>query len=91
MPSWCPDSSAIFLPRTTTRSISRSTAGAGTWYASFFLRTCRARGLNWEYKLQMRGGEFSAADQEVLFELVMKQKRRLLREWNEKVCPDRRM
>jgi hypothetical protein len=57
----------------------------------FFLRTNRTRGLNWEYKLQMRGGEFSAADQEAVFELVMKNKRKLLREWNDKVCPDRRM
>lgn len=57
----------------------------------FFLRTNRTRGLNWEYKLQMRGGEFTAADQEALYALVMKYKRQLLREWNAKVCPDRRM
>jgi hypothetical protein len=55
----------------------------------FFLRTNRKRGLSWEYKFEL-GGEFSRADQDVLFELVMRHKRRLLREWNEKVCPDRR-
>lgn len=56
----------------------------------FFLRTGRKRGLNWEYKLQMRGGCFDAAAQDVIYELVMKNKRRLLSEWNAKVCPDRR-
>jgi hypothetical protein len=55
----------------------------------FFLRTNKKRGLNWEYKLRF-GGEFSKADQEMLFEVVMRHKRRLLREWNQKVCPDRR-
>lgn len=55
----------------------------------FFLRTGRKRGLNWEYKLQMRG-EFGPAEQAALFEQVMKHKRRLLREWNAKVCLDRR-
>jgi Domain of unknown function (DUF4160) len=57
----------------------------------FFLRTTRKRGLNWEYKLQMRRAEFGPADQQAIFELVMRHKRKLLREWNEKVCPDRRM
>jgi hypothetical protein len=57
----------------------------------FILRTTRKRGLNWEYKLQMRGGEFGAGDREAVYELVIKNKRKLLREWNEKVCPDRRM
>lgn len=56
----------------------------------FFLRTNRKRGLNWEYKLQMRGGTFDAADQQAIYELVMKNRHKLLREWNEKVCPDRR-
>lgn len=49
----------------------------------------RKRGLKWEYKLQMRG-EFGPAEQAALFEQVMKHKRRLLREWNAKVCLDRR-
>jgi hypothetical protein len=57
----------------------------------FFLRINRARGLNWEYKLQMRGSEFDAADRGALYAMVMKNKRKLLREWNEKVCPDGRM
>jgi hypothetical protein len=57
----------------------------------FFLRTTRTRGLNWDYKLQMRGGEFTAADQQALYERVMKHKRRLLREWNAKVCTQREM
>ncbi len=35
-------------------------------------------------------GEFGPAEQAALFEQVMKHKRRLLREWNAKVCPDRR-
>jgi hypothetical protein len=39
----------------------------------------------------MRGGEFGAGDREAVYELVIKNKRKLLREWNEKVCPDRRM
>lgn len=55
----------------------------------FFLRTNRNRGLSWEYKLRL-GGEFSPADQDVLFRMVMQHKRRLLREWNQKVSPDRR-
>ncbi len=55
----------------------------------YFLRTNKKRGLNWDYKLQM-AGEFAPAEQEMLFELVMKHKRRLLSEWNRKVCPDRR-
>lgn len=55
----------------------------------YFLRTSRKRGLNWDYKRQM-DGELRAEDAEVLYELVMKNKRRLLREWNEKVCPDRK-
>ena len=53
----------------------------------YFLRTNRKRGLNWDYKRQM-GGTLSPEDEEVLYELVMKNKRRLLREWNEKVLPD---
>lgn len=57
----------------------------------FFLRTTRKRGLNWDYKLQMRGGSFDAADQDAIYEMVMKHKRKLLREWRTKVCPDRRM
>ena len=55
----------------------------------FFLRTTRKRGLSWEYKMQM-GGEFSRADQEALFEMVMRHKRHLLAEFNRKVCPERR-
>ena len=35
----------------------------------FFLRTNRTRGLNWEYKLQMRGSEFGAADRDALYEM----------------------
>jgi hypothetical protein len=55
----------------------------------YFLRTNRKRGLNWDYKRQM-GGELSPAEQEVLFDRVMKHKRRLLGEWRRKVSPDQR-
>ncbi|HET7232283.1 MAG TPA: hypothetical protein VFJ16_19915 [Longimicrobium sp.] len=55
----------------------------------YFLRTNRKRGLNWDYKRNM-GGEFAPAEQAVLFELVMKHKRRLLAEWRRKVSPDQR-
>ncbi len=55
----------------------------------YFLRTTRTRGLNWDYKLRMRGGEFPIAHQQALHALVMKNKRRLLREWNVKVCTQR--
>jgi hypothetical protein len=55
----------------------------------YFLRTTRKRGLNWDYKLHMRGGGFTAADQQALYEMVMKNKRRLLSEWNTKVCTQR--
>lgn len=55
----------------------------------FFLRTNKKRGLNWEYKLRL-GGELSSMDEEVLFQMVMRHKRRLLREWNQKVSPGRR-
>lgn len=54
----------------------------------YFLRTSRKRGLNRDYKRQL-GGELCAEDADALFALVMKNKRRLLREWNEKVCTDR--
>lgn len=56
----------------------------------YFLRTTRKRGLNWDYKLQMRGGHFGPADRQALYDLVMKHKRRLAREWTEKVRTDRR-
>ena len=55
----------------------------------FFLRTGKRRGLNWNYKRKMEG-EFGPAEQEMVFNLVMKHKRRLLGEWRRKVCPDRR-
>jgi hypothetical protein len=55
----------------------------------FFLRTTRKRGLNWEYKLRL-GGELTRAEEEALLEMVLRHKRRLLAEWNRKVCPDRR-
>jgi hypothetical protein len=55
----------------------------------YFLRTTRKRGLNWDYKLQMRGGEFTAADQKVLYALALKFKRKLLRQWNTQVRTQR--
>lgn len=55
----------------------------------YFLRTTRKRGLNWEYKMQL-GGTFSRADQEDVYAMVMRHKRRLLTEFNRKVCPERR-
>jgi hypothetical protein len=55
----------------------------------YFLRTSKKRGLNWDYKRHM-DGTLRPEDAEVLYELVMKNKRRLLREWNEKVSPDRK-
>lgn len=55
----------------------------------YFLRTTRKRGLIWEYKMQL-GGTFSRADQEHVYEIVMRHKRRLLAEFNRKVCPERR-
>lgn len=59
----------------------------GEWVIRvFFLRTNRKRGLNWEYKKQWRGREATARELEAIYELVLQNKRRLLREWNEKVC-----
>lgn len=55
----------------------------------YFLRTTRKRGLNWDYKLQMRGGHFDAADRQVLYALVMRHKRKLLRQWRTQVCTER--
>ena len=55
----------------------------------FFLRTNRKRGLNWEYKMKL-GGTFTKAEQDALFEVVMRHKRRLLAEFKRKVCPERR-
>lgn len=55
----------------------------------YFLRTNKKRGLNWDYKRQIGDG-FESAERDLLFEHVMKHKRRLLREWHEKVCPDGR-
>ena len=63
----------------------------GAWVVRiFFLRTTRKRGLNWEYKMQMRGRQFAPEEQDIVYGLVLKKKRQLLREWNAKVCPDRR-
>lgn len=56
----------------------------------FCLRTNRKRGLSREYKLRMRGGIFHPAQQDAIDQQVMKRKRKLLRDWNAKVCPDRR-
>lgn len=63
----------------------------GAWVVRiFFLRTTRKRGLSWEYRMQTRGRQFTPEEQDIVFDLVTKRKRRLLREWNAKVCPDRR-
>ena len=61
----------------------------GAWAARvFFLQTTRKRGLRWEYKSQWKG-RMTAAEESELLALVLKHKKRLLREWNEKVTEAR--
>ncbi|HEX6912814.1 MAG TPA: hypothetical protein VF142_20570 [Longimicrobium sp.] len=63
----------------------------GAWVVRIFiLRPTGRRGLNREYKMQMRGRQRTPEEQDIWFDLVMKKKRQLLREWNAKACPDRR-
>lgn len=58
---------------------------AGEWLIRvFFLRSNRNRGLNWNYKYHWKGA-VSAAEEQELLKQVLAHKRRLLREWNNKV------
>jgi len=58
----------------------------GAWVIRvFILRSNRKRGLNWEYKNRWAGAVVSAAEEKEILEMVLSHKRRLLREWNEKV------
>ena len=60
----------------------------GDWLIRvFFIRTTRKRGLNWEYKGRGWKQGPSRAEEDTLLTLVLKNKKRLLREWNTKVCP----
>lgn len=51
----------------------------------FFLQTNRKRGLAFEYKKAPRKAEISPQDEADLLAMVLKHKRKLLREWNLKV------
>lgn len=51
----------------------------------YFLRTSNTNGLVFAYKKAPRRSKVSRADEEALFAMVMKHKRRLRREWNAKV------
>lgn len=51
----------------------------------YFLRSTRKRGLSYEYKKPPRPSEISSEDEQALLSMVLKHKRRLLREWNRKV------
>jgi hypothetical protein len=52
----------------------------------FILRSTRTLGLNWNYKFRWKGATLSPEEEGQLLRAVLAHKRRLLREWNDKVC-----
>jgi hypothetical protein len=62
----------------------------GQWVIRvFFLRSTRKRGLSWDYKSRWKGAVVVVAEAQEILEMVLAHKRRLLSEWNKKVCAAR--
>lgn len=55
----------------------------------YILRTTKKRGLYWKLKTRWRGAAVDIADEQEILKWVLAKKRRLLIEWNNKVCDAR--
>jgi hypothetical protein len=58
----------------------------GKWLIRVFFLRCTKEKLAFDYKKSWGGAKVSAAEKQVILDMVRANRRRLLREWSEKVC-----